>query len=61
MVLHLKTSEKELPKWSPSARTLHPLSQTALPFSQVMSFCSHSLNTYMMYMGATGVYAHTFP
>jgi len=25
-----------------------------------LTFCSQSLNTYMMYMGATGVYSHTF-
>uniref|UniRef100_A0A7S1Y308 NEDD8-activating enzyme E1 catalytic subunit n=1 Tax=Grammatophora oceanica TaxID=210454 RepID=A0A7S1Y308_9STRA len=27
---------------------------------KLLSFCSQSLNTYMMYMGSTGVYSHTF-
>jgi ubiquitin-activating enzyme E1 C len=27
---------------------------------KVISFCSQSLNTYMMYMGSTGIYSHTF-
>lgn len=27
---------------------------------KVLSFCSQSLNTYMMYMGSDGVYSHTF-
>jgi ubiquitin-activating enzyme E1 C len=27
---------------------------------KVLSFCSQSLNTYMMYMGSTGIYSHTF-
>jgi len=27
---------------------------------KVLSFCSQSLNTYMMYMGNTGIYSHTF-
>lgn len=27
---------------------------------KLLTFCSQSLNTYMMYMGATGVYSHTF-
>lgn len=27
---------------------------------KVLSFCSHSLNTYMMYMGSEGIYSHTF-
>ncbi|KAL9181654.1 hypothetical protein ACHAXT_011997 [Thalassiosira profunda] len=27
---------------------------------KVLSFCSQSLNTYMMYMGSEGIYSHTF-
>mmetsp|Transcript_10200 Transcript_10200/g.22535 ORF Transcript_10200/g.22535 Transcript_10200/m.22535 type:complete len:479 (+) Transcript_10200:146-1582(+) len=27
---------------------------------KVLSFCSQSLNTYMMYMGSAGIYSHTF-
>jgi len=27
---------------------------------KVLSFCSQSLNTYMMYMGSDGIYSHTF-
>jgi len=27
---------------------------------KLLTFCSQSLNTYMMYMGATGIYSHTF-
>ena len=27
---------------------------------KLLTFCSQSLNTYMMYMGSTGVYSHTF-
>uniref|UniRef100_A0A7S0CHK5 NEDD8-activating enzyme E1 catalytic subunit n=1 Tax=Proboscia inermis TaxID=420281 RepID=A0A7S0CHK5_9STRA len=27
---------------------------------KLITFCSHSLNTYMMYMGSAGVYSHTF-
>lgn len=27
---------------------------------KLLTFCSQSLNTYMMYRGATGVYSHTF-
>lgn len=27
---------------------------------KLLSFCSQSLNTYMMYMGSAGVYSHTF-
>ena len=27
---------------------------------KLLTFCSQTLNTYMMYMGSTGVYSHTF-
>ena len=27
---------------------------------KLLTFCSQSLNTYMMYMGSTGIYCHTF-
>jgi ubiquitin-activating enzyme E1 C len=27
---------------------------------KLLTFCSQSLNTYMMYMGSTGIYSHTF-
>mmetsp|Transcript_43777 Transcript_43777/g.64279 ORF Transcript_43777/g.64279 Transcript_43777/m.64279 type:complete len:348 (-) Transcript_43777:97-1140(-) len=27
---------------------------------KLLTYCSQSLNTYMMYMGSTGVYSHTF-
>lgn len=27
---------------------------------KLLSFCSQTLNTYMMYMGSEGVYSHTF-